>query len=146
MMGADRVNYMAFEKGPGGERRSYDRHFVDRLDTSRIKNTGFLLSTSSDRDSHEWERFQAGVFSHEILSALRGGADVDGNRRITYAELGAFLTTANELIKNPRYRPDFIVRPSGDLSQDIIDWTTHKDILILDDNTWLTEHHRELEY
>ena len=128
--------YLAFEKGPGGERRPYNRHFVDRPDTAGARNTGFLLSTSSDRDSHEWERFQAGVFSHELRSALRGGADVDGNRKITYAELGAFLTTANERIKNPRYRPDFIVRPPDELSRDIIDWTANRDVLILDDTTW----------
>ena len=128
--------YLAFEKGPGGERRPYNRHFVARPDSSLSKNTGFMLSTSSDRDSHEWERYQAGVFSHELRSALRGGADVDGNRRITYEELGAFLATANERIKNPRYRPDFIVRPPGELSLDIIDWTAHQDVLILDDTAW----------
>jgi hypothetical protein len=128
--------YLAFEKGPGGERQPYNRHFVDHPDATGAKNTGFLLSTSSNRDSHEWERFQAGVFSHELRSALRGGADVDGNRKITYAELGAFLTTANERIKNPRFRPDFIVRPPGELSQDIIDWTANQDVLILDDTTW----------
>jgi len=128
--------YLAFEKGPGGERKPYNRHFVDRPDTAGANNTGFLLSTSSDRDSHEWERFQAGVFSHELRSALRGGADVDGDHKITYAEMGAFLTTANERIKNPRYRPDFIVRAPGELTQDIIDWTANQDVLILDDTTW----------
>jgi len=125
--------YLAFEKGPGGERRPYNRHFVDNPDA---ENTGFLLSTSSDRDSHEWERFQAGVFSHELRSALRGGADVDGDKKITYAELGAFLVTANERIQNPRYRPDFIVRPPDEPSRDIIDWSANRDVLILDDTTW----------
>jgi hypothetical protein len=128
--------YLAFEKGPGGRRQPYDRHFVDRADASRFPNTGFLLSTSSDRDSHEWERFQAGVFSHELRSALRGGADVDGDSKITYAELGAFLTTANERIKNPRYRPDFAVHPAGGLSREIIDWTRNREVLVVDDTAW----------
>ena len=66
--------YLAFEKGPGGERKPYTKHFVEGEGAKRTSNTGFLLSTSSGRDSHEWERFQSGVFSHEVRSALRGGA------------------------------------------------------------------------
>ena len=38
---------------------------------------GFLLSTSSGRESHEWEGVQAGVFSHEVRSGLYGAADVE---------------------------------------------------------------------
>ncbi len=128
--------YLAFKKGPGGERQAYPRHFVEKDDASRFTNTGFLLSTSSGRDSHEWERYQAGVFSHEIRSALRGGADADGNRKITYEEIGAFLTTANERIANPRYRPDFLLLPPGEFSSDLIDWADHADVLILDDASW----------
>ncbi|MBW1811641.1 MAG: caspase family protein, partial [Deltaproteobacteria bacterium] len=132
--------YLAFKKGPGGERKSYTDNFIVKEDSKLFTNTGFLLSTSSNRDSHEWERFQAGVFSHELRSAMRGGADVDGNNLVTYAELGAFLETANEMIANPRYRPDFVVRPPGDrpleYSQVIIDWTRHKDVLVLDSTVW----------
>jgi len=132
--------YLAFKKGPGGERKSYSDHFIAKEDSKLFTSTGFLLSTSSNRDSHEWERFQAGVFSHELRSAMRGGADVDGNNLVTYAELGAFLETANEMIANPRYRPDFVVRPPGnkplEYSQVIIDWTRHKDVLVLDSTVW----------
>jgi outer membrane beta-barrel protein len=116
--------FLAFDKGPGGKRTPYHRSFIGA--PSPPRNTGFVLSTSSDRDSHEWERFQAGVFSHEVRSALRGGGDADNDGRITYAELGAFLRTANQNIANPRFRPDFVIRPpghpSGKLGQPLLTW------------------------
>lgn len=115
--------FLAFDRGPGGERAEYSHAFVNAQIPARLANTGFILSTSSDRDSHEWERFQGGIFSHEIRSALRGGADLDGNGRISYAELGAFLTTANEGIRNHRFRPDFIVRPPARaLDAELLAW------------------------
>jgi hypothetical protein len=132
--------FLAFGKGSGGERRAYSRHLIEKADASVFTNTGFVLSTSSDRDSHEWERFRAGVFSHEVRSALRGGADIDGNGCITYGELGAFLKTANANIINARYLPEFIIRPPGDspgeLSEEIIAWGGDRDVLILDDASW----------
>ncbi len=116
--------FLAFERGPGGERSDYTHAFNDAQVPARLGNTGFILSTSSDRDSHEWERFQAGIFSHEIRSALRGAADLDGNGRISYAELGAFLTTANEGIHNRRYRPDFAIRPPARaLDTELLSWS-----------------------
>jgi hypothetical protein len=118
--------FLAFERGPGGERAAYRGSFARSTMTTRVHNTGFVLSTSSDRDSHEWERYQAGVFSHEVRSGLRGGADADADGRITYAELGAFLTTANASIANARYRPDFAVRPPGGsadaLARSVLAW------------------------
>jgi hypothetical protein len=100
--------YFIFGKGPGGRRSPAASGFSG---AGVPPNTGFILSTSSDRDSHEWEEFGAGVFSHELLSALRGGADADVDGRITYAEVGAFLESANAGIRNARYRPDFLVMP-----------------------------------
>lgn len=115
--------FLAFERGPGGERADYPRAFDDGQVPARLANTGFILSTSSDRDSHEWERFQAGIFSHEVRSALRGAADLDGNGRISYAELGAFLNTANEGIRNRRFRPDFAIRPPARaLDTEVLVW------------------------
>ena len=116
--------YLALAKGPGGRRASYSGTFARRL--VRAPNTGYVLSTSTDRDSHEWERFGAGVFSHEVRSALRGAADANADGSITYAELGAFLKTANKAVPNPRYRPDFLVlppgHPQGDLSRVVLGW------------------------
>jgi hypothetical protein len=115
--------FMAFEKGPGGRRSSYAQSFAGEAVPARLANTGFVLSTSSDHDSHEWERYQAGILSHEVRSALRGAADADGDGRVTYAELGAFLATANRDIPNPKFRPDFMVRaPGGHLREVVFAW------------------------
>ncbi|HEY3353147.1 MAG TPA: caspase family protein [Polyangia bacterium] len=126
--------YMVFDRGPGGQRQPYRGWFLDRRPAPHLARTGFVLSTSSDRESHEWERFQAGVFSHQVRSALRGAADADGDGRVTYAELGAFLTTANATIGNPRFRPDFLVQPPGrDLALEVLRWPSHTTALLLDD-------------
>jgi hypothetical protein len=120
--------FLAFEKGPGGRRTRFSGGFAvpAELSPERLANTGFVLSTSSDRDSHEWERFGGGVFSHEVRSALLGAADVDRDGRISYAELGAFLTTAGQAVTNPRFRPDFLIRPPGgkprDLAETLLRW------------------------
>lgn len=106
---ACRSYFLVFPKGPGGRRARHELEVIDA--PSRFPNTGFVLSTSSDRDSHEWARFRAGVFSHEVRSALYGGADVDRDGVISYAEIGAFIEVANGAIPNPRFRPDAVVRP-----------------------------------
>ncbi len=128
--------FLAFEKGPGGQRERYRGNFARTTVPARLANTGFLLSTSSDGDSHEWERYQAGVFSHEVRSGLRGAADVDRDGHITYAELGAFLMTANQGIANPRYRPDFSVHPPGlppgELSRGLLSWEPAQQALLID--------------
>ncbi len=122
--------FMAYPKGPGGQRRPHGRLLADVAVPAR---TGFVLSTSSGRDSHEWDRLQSGVFSHQIRSALRGAADVDGDGTISYAEIGAFLERANVAIPNARFRPDFVVRPPGphpgDLSQPVLTWVEGEDAL-----------------
>jgi hypothetical protein len=116
--------YLAFEKGPGGQHTPYTSALLAEGVPGALANTGFVLSTSSDRDSHEWERFQAGILSHELRSALRGAADVDLDGRVTYAELGAFLSVANRAIPNERFRPDFLVRPpAGAANTALISWS-----------------------
>jgi hypothetical protein len=115
--------FLVFDRGPGGRREPYQRPFALGTIPAWLANTGFVLSTSSDRDSHEWERYQAGILSYEVRSALRGGADADGDQRVTYAELGAFIATANKGIASTRFRPDFLVRPPGrDLGVELLRW------------------------
>ncbi len=114
--------FLAFDRGPGGRRTPYQGAMVEAL-PAQLESTGFVLSTSSDRDSHEWERYQGGVLSHELRSALRGAADTNLDGHISYAELGAFLSTANQGIKNARLRPDFMVRPPHhDYKRDVLAW------------------------
>ena len=117
--------FLVYAKGPGGHRTAYSPDFVENAIPGRLANTGFVLSTSSDRESHEWTHYNAGIFSYELRSALRGAADANQDGRISYAELGAFLTVANGDIKNPNLKPDFIVRPpSSGPEREILGWDT----------------------
>ncbi len=101
--------YMVQRRGKGSR-----RPISGRLPTQKgalPKRTGFFLSTSSDEDSHEWEVFQGGIFSHEMRSALRGAADLDGDFAVTYEEAAAFIRRANASIPEERFRPHFFARP-----------------------------------
>lgn len=129
--------FLAFDRGPGGRRRPYVGNALAQKVPAQLDNTGFVLSTSSDRDSHEWERYQGGILSHELRSALRGAADTDLNAGISYAEIGAFLTTANYGIRNPRFRPDFMVRPpANDFSREVLKWKRAPAPLSFAHKTW----------
>jgi len=113
---------LAGARGPGGERRPLSgfSRFHGLADDDRI---GLLLSTSSARDSHEWEGFQAGVFSYEVRSGMYGAADADGDGRVSYGEIAAFVARANAAIPNERFRPDVYARPprGSDLLLDLRD-------------------------
>ena len=103
--------FVVFQKGPGGKRRRVTANFLPP-EAKVPSNTGFLLSASSAQDSHEWEAFQAGIFSHEVRSALRGLADLNSDGLVTYEEAAAFIFSANKSVPNRRFRPRFLARPS----------------------------------
>lgn len=63
---------------------------------------GVILSTSGTAEVHEWSRYRAGVFSHQLRSGLLGGADVNHDGHITYIELEAYLAAANAGVTNPK--------------------------------------------
>ena len=111
---------LALPRGPGGSHRPLGG-FVEREAAARAGRVGFLLSSSASGESHEWAGFEAGVFSHEVRSGLYGAADADGDGKVTYSEIGAFVARANETIKNDRFRPQVLARaPSqGDLLLDL---------------------------
>jgi hypothetical protein len=104
---------LAYGRGPGGERRPV-HGFADTLGLADDPRVGLLLSTSSDGKSHEWDALQAGVFSHEVRSALSGAADADGDGRVSYREAAAFIQRANASIPNERFRPEVHARPPRD--------------------------------
>lgn len=123
ILDACRSGALVASKGPGGLRLPMPAAFAS--DPTWPANTGFILSSSAAKDSHEWERLGAGVFSYEVRSALRGAGDADGDGAVSYAELGAFLETANGAIENPRLRPEFLtVPPRGKpgLSVAVLTW------------------------
>jgi len=104
---------LAYGRGPGGERRPV-HGFADTLGLADDPRVGLLLSTSADGKSHEWDALQAGVFSHEVRSALYGAADADGDGRVSYREVAAFVQRANASVPNERYRPEVHARAPRD--------------------------------
>ncbi|MCA9695021.1 MAG: caspase family protein, partial [Myxococcales bacterium] len=85
--------------------------YLDRRHLGHFPNTGVVLASSVDQQTHEWERYRGGVFTHELLSGLRGGADINGDGEIEYSELGAFVAAANSGVDDPRARLRVVVRP-----------------------------------
>jgi hypothetical protein len=73
-------------------------------------DVGVFLSTDSEAQVYEWSQLQSGLFSHAVRSGLMGGADANGDQRITYQELYAFVVTANAGIVNSAYRPHVFFR------------------------------------
>jgi len=102
--------FLAYGRGPGGARRPVEgfSRLTALADEGKV---GLILSTSSAAESHEWEAFQAGVFSHEIRSGLYGAADADGDGVVSYREISAFVDKANRAIPNERFRPKLHARP-----------------------------------
>lgn len=116
---------LAFARGPGGEPREL-HGFVELAAASQSGRVGYLLASTASGESHEWSGFQAGVFSHEVRSGLYGAADADGDGRVSYAEIAAFVTRANQVIANDRYRPQVLARaPAG--SDTLIDLRARRD-------------------
>ncbi len=77
----------------------------------RFPNVGVMLATTAGQEAYEWDTYQSGVFSHEVISGLRGAADVNGDGRVEYSELQAFVVAANMGITHRRARPKVIARP-----------------------------------
>jgi hypothetical protein len=101
--------YLARQRGPGGKRRSL-RGFSLTSQLAKDPSVGLLLSATVGARAHEWEAIQAGVFSHEVRSGLFGAADVDGDSLISYLEIEAFVTRANQGIENEKYRPKLFAK------------------------------------
>ncbi|MCA9515581.1 MAG: caspase family protein [Myxococcales bacterium] len=95
-------------RGAGDERRP------TRPTTLRLEdypNVGVVLSSSTIGESHEWGRYLAGIFSHEVRSALVGAADIDDDAQVGFGELAAFIAAANARVTNPTVRIRPYIRP-----------------------------------
>jgi hypothetical protein len=86
------------------------RAFLNREDLSAYPRAGVILATSGDQATHEWNRFRAGILSHELRSALSGSADINGDGRIEYSETHAFMAAANARVRHPEARLNVFVR------------------------------------
>jgi hypothetical protein len=85
--------------------------YVGRATLARFPNVGAIVASASAAQAHEWDAYRGGVFTHEVLSGLRGAADVNGDRLIEYSELAAFLSAANHAVTDPRGRLQTVVTP-----------------------------------
>jgi hypothetical protein len=84
---------------------------LGRTTLARFPRVGTLIATTSTAEAHEWDAYQGGVFTHLLLSALRGGADVNGDGRVEYSEVAAFVAAANREVLDSRARLRAILRP-----------------------------------
>ncbi|WP_223636764.1 hypothetical protein [Corallococcus sp. EGB] len=77
----------------------------------RFPQVGVVLSTSSEQESQEWSAIRSGVFSHMVRSALSGAGDVNGDGRVDYAELRAFVAAASQGTNDVRGQPNVFIQP-----------------------------------
>ena len=80
-----------------------------RLET--FPTVGVLVATTSGQEAHEWSRIESGVFTHELISALTGAADINLDGRIEYSEVDAFVAAANRDLRDPRAVPRLVALP-----------------------------------
>lgn len=78
---------------------------------ARFPHVGAIVAASTAARTFEWDALERGVFTHALLSGLRGGADVNGDGRIEYSEIVAFLGAANREVADPRAHLSIIARP-----------------------------------
>lgn len=86
------------------------QHLASR-ELDRYPNVGVVLSTSTAQESHEWSAISAGVFSHQVRSALAGAGDVNADGRVEYSELMAFIASASQGVQDVRGKLDIFARP-----------------------------------
>lgn len=105
----------AFDKEIEGERVPLTENeassIVKHTSLQRFPNVGALMATTVDQEAHEWSQIQAGVFTHEVISALLGAADINGDRRIVYSEVSAFISAANHSVRDTRAIPRIFAHP-----------------------------------
>lgn len=100
--------------GKGPTRPSFAevlQSYIDRERLSAHPNTGVIVSTSSRAEVHEHSVLGAGLFSHQVRSALAGAADVDNDGKVTYNEIGAFLAAANQGVPDLGTKLNVYARP-----------------------------------
>jgi hypothetical protein len=85
--------------------------YASRTTLARFPSVGAIIATTTTAQSHEWDVYQRGVFSYQVLSGLRGAADVNHDQVIEYSELYAFLSAANRNVSDSRARLAVVARP-----------------------------------
>jgi len=85
--------------------------FLVQSTLARFPHAGAILAASNNTEAHEWDAIRHGIFTHELLSALRGASDINHDRRIEYSEVYAFMAAANRRIGDVRARLAVVVKP-----------------------------------
>jgi hypothetical protein len=107
-----------------------------RSTLAQFPRVGAILGSSEGAQTHEWDAIGHGVFTHELLSALRGAADVNGDRMVEYSEVYAFMSAANRSIKDSRARLTILARaPESNRRVPLVDLSGPPS----GRGTWLTE-------
>jgi hypothetical protein len=98
------------------------RAFLFEEELDKNPRAGVIVATSGDQDTHEWSRYRGGILSHELRSALSGAADVNGDGKVEYSEVRAFLAAANARVKNAEVRLEtFSQAPALDRHRPLVD-------------------------
>ncbi len=117
----------------GGTRLPTPRDAAEAM-ARRLSDVGVFLSTSAQAEVYEWSELQSGVFSHAVRSGLMGAADADGDGRVGYDELAAFVDTAVAAIRNPGFRPRVFARgPNGEDGRPILDLPAGRTAVLVDE-------------
>lgn len=80
-------------------------------DAAAWARTGILVATSDAAEVHESAALGGGVFSYLLRSALAGAADANGDGRVEYGEVAAFVAAASAAVKDPRARLAIHTKP-----------------------------------
>jgi len=104
---------------------------LSRYSLARFPNVGVLVATTQGQEAHEWSRIEAGVFTYEVSSALLGAADVNGDLRVEYGEVAAFVAAANQAIPNPDAVPELLARAPANKGPVLLDLTQLERTLVL---------------
>ncbi|MBI5545698.1 MAG: caspase family protein [Deltaproteobacteria bacterium] len=87
------------------------QRFLETTALARFPHVGVVLATAADQQAHEWSQLESGVFTHELLSALTGAADVNGDGFVEYSEVLAFVASTNRDVADERAVPRVIAAP-----------------------------------
>ena len=133
--------FMVHRRGEGGDwrddssgrQRTEVQAFFEDQDLSRHPNTGVVLSTTTEAETHEWARYQGGIFSHEIRSGMLGAADITEDGLVEYSEIQAFIKAANHRVHDPKAKLKVYVRPPAkDRNRPLFDLLALNSVTYLD--------------
>jgi hypothetical protein len=110
--------------------------FLDDLSTS-ARGHAFLTASSADEAAQESDRIGAAVFTHYLLSGLRGAADLSRDGRVTLAEAYQFafhetLGRTERTAAGPQH-PAYDIQLAGTGDLVLTDLRAHGASLVLED-------------